>query len=266
MTDSGTTAKTSDFVQSLSRGLEVIRAFGPDHQQMTLSDVARRAGLTRAAARRFLLTLAELGYVRTDGRFFSLTPRVLDLGYAYLSGLSLTEVAQPHMEDLVALTHESSSVAVLDGQDIVYVVRVPTRRIMTVAISVGTRFPAWATSMGRVLLAGLSSEELDAQLAAIVFVPLTKRTITRPERLRKVIEQVAIQGFATTDQELEDGLRSAAAPIRNRAGAVVAAINCSAQASRVTMDQLRRHLLPEVLKTARRIEADLAGSDGQFRH
>jgi IclR family pca regulon transcriptional regulator len=266
MSGTGTdrTAKPSDFVQSLSRGLDVIRSFGPEHQQMTLSDVARRTGLTRAAARRFLLTLCELGYVRSDGRAFSLTPRVLDLGYAYLSGLSLTEVAQPHLEDLVGLTHESSSVAVLDGQDIVYVVRVPTRRIMTVTISVGTRFPAWVTSMGRVLLAALSPEELEAHLATLQLVPLTKRTITSPLRLRKVIEQVGIQGFATTDQELEDGLRSAAAPIRNRAGTVVAAINCSAQASRVTMDQLRRDLVPEVLKTAGRIEADLVASDGRF--
>jgi IclR family transcriptional regulator, pca regulon regulatory protein len=265
MSDSVTRGPSSDFVQSLSRGLDVIRAFGPDHQQMTLSDVARRTGLTRAAARRFLLTLAQLGYVRIDGRSFSLTPRVLDLGYAYLAGLSLTQVAQPHLEDLVELTHESSSVAVLDGRDIVYVVRVPTKRIMTVAISVGTRFPAWATSLGRVLLAGLSPEELDAHLAATELTPLTKRTITNLTRLRTVIDQVASQGFATTDQELEDGLRSAAAPIRNRVGTVIAAINVSAHATRVTMDQLRRDLVPEVLKTARRIEDDLAASDGAFR-
>jgi IclR family pca regulon transcriptional regulator len=265
MTDTQDTVKSSDFVQSLSRGLDVIRSFGPEHQQLTLSDVARRTGLTRAAARRFLLTLTELGYVRNDGRFFSLTPRVLDLGYAYLSGLSLTEVAQPHIEDLVALTHESSSVAVLDGQDIVYVVRVPTKRIMTVTISVGTRFPAWVTSMGRVLLAGLTPPELDAHLAAVEMLPLTKRTVTTPLQLRKVIAQVAAQGYATTDQELEDGLRSAAAPIRNRSGAVVAAINCSAHASRVSMEQLRRDLLPAVLETAHRIETDLVISDGRFR-
>jgi IclR family pca regulon transcriptional regulator len=144
-------------------------------------------------------------------------------------------------------------------------VRVPTKRIMTVAISVGTRFPAWATSLGRVLLAGLSPEELDAHLAATELTPLTKRTITNLTRLRTVIDQVASQGFATTDQELEDGLRSAAAPIRNRVGTVIAAINVSAHATRVTMDQLRRDLVPEVLKTARRIEDDLAASDGPFR-
>src|SRR6478735_124346 len=153
------------FVQSLERGLAVIRAFDEQHPELTLSDVARSTGLTRAAARRFLLTLCDLGYVRSDGRWFSLTPRVLELGYAFLTSLSLTDVAEPHMERLVAEVHESSSVSVLDGADIVYVARVPTSRIMTVSINVGTRFPAYATSMGRVLLAGLSEATLDAYLA-----------------------------------------------------------------------------------------------------
>src|SRR6202042_2750977 len=147
--------RNSYFVQSLDRGLAVIRSFGPERERLSLSEVARATGLTRAAARRFLLTLVKLGYVRNDGREFSLRPRVLELGYAYLSGLAMPEVAAPHMEELVARLHESSSISVLDGLQIVYVVRVPTKRIMTVAISVGTRFPAYATSMGRVLLADL---------------------------------------------------------------------------------------------------------------
>jgi IclR family transcriptional regulator, pca regulon regulatory protein len=256
-----TRPRSSDFVQSLGRGLQVIRTFGPEHQQMTLSDIARETGLTRAAARRFLLTLAALGYVRNDGRSFSLTPRVLELGYAYLSGLTLTEVAQPHIEDLVGRVHESSSVAVLDEEHIVYVVRVPTRRIMTVAISVGTRFPAYATSMGRVLLAGLDPDEFERRLKKVVFEPLTRHTVSGAGRLREMIDQVRAQGFATTDQELEDGLRSVAAPIRDRAGTVIAAINASAQAQRVSMDRLRREILPEVLEAARRIEADLAAHD-----
>jgi IclR family transcriptional regulator, pca regulon regulatory protein len=250
--------RSSDFVQSLSRGLDVIRAFGHDRQQMTLSDIARETGLTRAAARRFLLTLTTLGYARNDGRAFSLTPRVLELGYAYMSGLSLTEVAQPHVEDLVAEIHESSSVAVLDQNDIVYVVRVPTRRIMTVVISVGTRFPAYATSMGRVLLAGLAPEDLEKRLAETHFESFTRRTVTEPERLRAILDQVRVQGFAMTDQELEDGLRSAAAPIRDRSGAVVAALNASTQAPRVSMERLRRDIVPRVVETAQRIEADLA--------
>ena len=170
------------FVQSLERGLAVIRAFGPEDPELTLSDVARRTGLTRAAARRFLLTLADLGYVRSDGRLFALTPRVLDLGYAYLSSLSLPEVAEPHLERLAAEVRESSSVSVLDGDEIVYVGRVPTSRIMRVAINVGTRFPAYATSMGRVLLAALEPDELDAYLARAEIRPLTARAIADARR------------------------------------------------------------------------------------
>jgi len=255
------TRQKTDFVQSLDRGLQIIRSFGPEYQQMTLSDVARQTGLTRATARRFLLTLTTLGYVRNDGRMFSLTPRVLELGYAYLSALSLTDVAQPHVEDLVERVHESSSVAVLDEDHIVYVVRVPTRRIMTVAISVGTRFPAYATSMGRVLLAGLEPEDLDRRLAHLPPVQLTKQTVTDVDKLRRIVRQVRSDGFALTDQELEDGLLSAAAPIRERTGSVVAAINVSAQAPRVTMQQLRAEILPEVLEAAHRIESDLASHD-----
>src|SRR3982751_4380917 len=164
-------------VQSLERGLAVIKAFHADAAELTLSDVARLCGLTRAAARRFLLTLADLGYVRTDGRLFSLTPRVLELGYAFLSSLTLPEVAEPHLERLVAEVRESSSLSVLDGDDIVYVARVPTSRIMTVAINVGTRFPAYATSMGRVLLAALPDAEIDAYLARVPLDRLTGHTV-----------------------------------------------------------------------------------------
>src|SRR4051794_23310019 len=153
--------RNSDFVQSLERGLSVIRAFDEEHRELTLSDVARATGLTRAAARRFLLTLVKLGYVHLDNGRFSLRPRVLELGFAYLSSLSLPEVAQPHLEALVAKVNESSSISVLDDMDVVYVVRVPTRRIMSITLAVGTRLPAYATSMGRVLLASLSEDELD---------------------------------------------------------------------------------------------------------
>src|SRR5258708_928611 len=165
----GTHARDADFVQSLDRGLAVIRAFGPDRERLSLSEVARATGLTRAAARRFLLTLVRLGYVRSDGREFSLRPRVLELGYAYLSGLGMPEVAAPHLEELVAKLHESSSISVLDGHHIVYVARVPTKRIITVASAVGTRFPAFATSMGRVLLAAMGEEEFERYLAEADF-------------------------------------------------------------------------------------------------
>lgn len=256
----------SDFVQSLERGLAVIRAFGADDPELTLSDVARRTDLTRAAARRFLLTLVELGYVRTDGKHFALTPRVLELGYAYLSSLSLPEIAEPHLERLAAQVRESSSVSVLDGDEIVYVGRVPTSRIMRVAINVGTRFPAYATSMGRVLLAALSDEALDAYLARADVRPLTERAISAPEPLRAELERVREQGWALVDQELEEGLRSIAAPIHDSAGRVVAAVNVSAHASRVPKDTVRRELLPPLLETARHIEADLRDvSPGRLR-
>jgi IclR family transcriptional regulator, pca regulon regulatory protein len=249
--------RDADFVQSLGRGLAVIKAFGPDRERLSLSEVAEATGLTRAAARRFLLTLVKLGYVRSDGLRFSLRPRILELGYAYLSGLTLPEVAAPHMEELVARLHESSSISVLDGPQIVYVVRVPTKRIMTVTISVGTRFPAYATSMGRVLLAALPAADLDRYLAEASLEPLTGRTVTDPARLRAIVAEVARQGYAIVDQELEEGLRAVAAPIRGAADVGMAAINVSAHASRVSMAAMRSDILPALLGTVALIEADL---------
>src|SRR5436305_9940505 len=180
----------SDFVQSLERGLAVIRAFDAEHRELTLSEVARSTGLTRAAARRFLLTLVKLGYVNFSQGRFSLRPRVLELGYAYLSSLSLPEVAQPHMEALVARVNESCSISVLDELDVVYVVRVPTRRIMSITLAVGTRLPAYATSMGRVLLAALTDDELDRRLARADLRPLTARTVTERSVLRRILDTV----------------------------------------------------------------------------
>ncbi|MCG5214546.1 IclR family transcriptional regulator domain-containing protein [Streptosporangium soli] len=247
----------SEHVQSLARGLAVIKAFSATAPELTLSDVARATGLTRAAARRFLLTLADLGYVRTDGRLFALTPRVLELGYAYLSSLTLPEVAEPHLERLVAETHESASIAVLDDEDVVYVARVAATRIMRVTINIGTRFPAYCTSMGRVLLAGLTVGELAAYLERAELGRVTARTITSPEDLTAELARVREQGWALVDQELEEGLRSIAAPIRDRSGRVVAAANISTHASRTTVEAARRDLLPALLATAGRIESDL---------
>jgi IclR family transcriptional regulator, pca regulon regulatory protein len=257
VTEAPAPARNSDFVQSLDRGLAVIRAFGPDRDRLSLSEVARATGLTRAATRRFLLTLVQLGYVRNDGREFSLRPRVLELGYAYLSGLALPEIASPHLEELVAKVRESSSVSVLDGDYIVYVARVPTKRIMTVAISVGTRFPAYATSMGRVLLAGMSPDSFEDYLARADLAALTGRTVTDPGQLREIIHETAKQGYAIVDQELEEGLRAIAAPIHGAGGKVTAAINVSAHASRVSLAAMKTELLPALQETARRIEADL---------
>ncbi|MBJ7291800.1 MAG: IclR family transcriptional regulator [Williamsia sp.] len=248
---------SGDHVQSLARGLSVIRAFDATHPRRTLSEVATATDLTRATARRFLLTLEHLGYVAGDGSRFWLTPRVLDLGYSYLSSLSLPEVAGPHLEHLSAAVGESSSVSVLDGHDIVYVARVPVSRIMTVSITIGTRFPANATSMGRVLLAGLGADALDEQLTQRPQA-LTPRTLDDPDALRAELNRVRNQGHSLVDQELEDGLRSIAAPIHDRTGTVTAAVNLSTHATRHTPEQMRRDLLPALLGAADAISTDLA--------
>ncbi|MFC6083971.1 IclR family transcriptional regulator domain-containing protein [Sphaerisporangium aureirubrum] len=245
------------FVQSLERGLAVIRVFDADNAELTLSEVAARSGLTRAAARRFLLTLVELGYMHTDGRLFRLSPRVLELGYSYLSGLPFPEIAEPHLKRLVTEVKESASMSVLDGDDIVYVTRVPAGRIMSVSIMVGTRFPAYITSMGRVLLAHLPADELDHRLGEVALEPLTSRTITSGPALRAELRRARAQGYAIVDQELEEGLRSVAAPIRDRTGSVIAAVNIPVHAARHTVEAMRRDLVPPLLATAARIEADL---------
>ncbi|MET9685301.1 IclR family transcriptional regulator domain-containing protein [Streptomyces coeruleorubidus] len=250
-------ARAPHFVRSFERGLAVIRAFDAEHPALTLSEVARACELTRAAARRFLLTLADLGYVHTDGRRFRLTPRVLELGYSYLAGCTLPQIAEPHLEQLVTRVRESSSLCVLDGDDIVYVARVPTRRIMTASITVGTRFPAYVTSVGRVILAHLPGEDAEARLARAELKPLTRRTITTPEALLTELRRVRRQGYAVVDQELEEGLRSVAAPVRDRDGDVVAAVNIAVHAGRNSVDSVRRDLLPHLLATVARIEADL---------
>lgn len=262
MTTTQPPERAVETVQSLERGLAVIRAFDAEHPQMSLSDVARATGLTRAAARRFLHTLVGLGYMRTDGRLFALRPRVLELGYAYLSSLSLPEVALPHLEELVTRVHESTSVSVLDGDEVVYVARVPTKRIMTVAISVGTRFPAHATSMGRVLLAARSDEWLSGYLASARLKPITGHTVTNPEHLLAELRTVREQGWSMVDQELEEGLRSVAAPIIDTSGQVVAAVNLSAQAQRWTPESITTELLPPLLKTAAAISEDLRAAGG----
>ncbi|MEV0676416.1 IclR family transcriptional regulator C-terminal domain-containing protein [Actinosynnema sp. NPDC050436] len=247
------------YVQSLERGLAVIRAFTADSPALTLTDVAKRTGLTRAGARRFLLTLVDLGYVRTDGKLFSLTARVLELGYAFLSSAALPDVAQPHLERLSAEVRESTSASVLDGADVVYVARFAVSRIMAVSITVGTRFPAYATSMGHVLLAGLPAGEFTAYLDTVRLEAFTPHTLASPDDLRAEVGKVRDQGWALVDQELEEGLRSIAAPVRDRSGRVVAAVNVSTHASRTPVDRLRGEVLPPLLAACAAIEKDLAG-------
>ncbi len=245
-------------VQSLARGLSVVRAFGAERPRQTLAQVADATGLARATTRRFLHTLVDLGYAGTDGSEFWLTPRILELGYSYLSSLSLPDIAQPRLEQLSARVGESSSMSVLDGSDIVYVSRVPVRRIMTVSITLGTRFPAYATSMGRVLLADLADDELDAYFAATPVERIAPRTLGTEKELRRELKQVRAQGWALVDQELEPGLRSLAAPIRGADGRTVAAINVSTQTAAHDIGDLLRDFLPAVLDAATAISGDLA--------
>ena len=246
-----------EFVQSLERGLSVIRCFDADNARLTLTEVAQRTDLTRATARRLLLTLEELGYVASNGRHFSLTPRVLDIGYAYVSSLNIQQIAQPFLEALSEKVNESVSVTVLDGSDIIYVARVPTKRIMTISLGLGSRLPAYCTSMGRVLLAELPTAELHA-IVPERLEPRTEHTIRTRDELEAVLADVRRQGWALVDEELEIGLRSLAAPLRDASGRAVAAMNVSTHAGRTTADEIRAHIVPEVLATSSSIGDALA--------
>jgi IclR family transcriptional regulator, pca regulon regulatory protein len=255
--DGAPVERDHDFVQSLERGLSVLRCFSAEHPALTLSEVARLTGLTRATARRLLLTFERLGYMRNDGRLFELTPLVLDLGYAYISSCKLPDLMQPDMEALSERCNESVSASVLDGPEIVYIARVPTKRIMTIALSLGSRLPAAITSMGRVLLADLPDDELHARLTAMPIDKRTEHTETEPVRLVAMIRQVRSQGWALVDQELEDGVRSVAAPLRDRAGRAIAAINVSTHAGRVSLDELKGPILHALLETVAEINVRL---------
>ncbi|MDX2704174.1 IclR family transcriptional regulator C-terminal domain-containing protein [Streptomyces sp. PA03-6a] len=246
-----------EFVESLARGLAVLTAFGGGRAELPLTAVAEATGLARATARRSLITLEHLGYVASEGRLFRLTPHVLELGCAHLSRLTLPEIARPHLVELVGAVHDSASMAVLSGEHIQYVARVPTVRIMSVNITVGTRFPAYATAMGRVLLAGLPARERAAHLARTGFTRLTRHTVTDAPRLARVLDEVAAEGHALVSEELEEGLRSIAVPVRDRGGRVVAAVNVSMHASRRSVEQSRSELLPPLLEAAERIGDDL---------
>lgn len=248
----------SEYVQSLERGLSVITSFSAERPRQTLAAVARETGLTRATARRLLLTLVELGYVRTDGKLFELTPRVLDIGYSFISSLNVQEIAQPYLEAFSERVRESSSVAVLDDCDIVYVARVPTARIMTVAIGLGSRFPAYQTSMGRVLLAELSDDEAVEIYRRSDTSRATDRTVESADALVESLVAVRRCGFAVVDQELEIGIRSVAAPLRNGAGRAVAAVNVSTHAGRTSLEQIYDTFVPDLLQTAADISAALA--------
>jgi IclR family transcriptional regulator, pca regulon regulatory protein len=253
--DADPTTVRSERVQSLERGLAVLRSFTARDTALTISEVADRTGLTRATARRLLLTLEELGYVRADRREFHLTRTVLDLAKPFVEPDDPWEFAKPYLQSLTDRLEESASIAVLDGTEILYVARTPTRRLMTLAITVGSRLPAHATSKGRVLLAFLPEAELEAFFRRAAIARYTNRTVADESQLRDVLAEVRHQGWAIVDQQLEEGLCSVAAPIVDPNGRVSAALSVCAHAGRVDPTTLREEFLPLALETARRISA-----------
>lgn len=239
-----------NFMASLARGLHVIRAFSEFRRNLTISQISQSTGLSRAAVRRCLYTLSKLGYVGEDNKRFFLRPQVLTLGHAYLSSTPLAVTAQPYLDEVSRTLRESCSAAVLDGDDIVYICRSAETRIMSISLLVGTRLPAYCTSMGQVLLANLSAEALEDYLARVRLVERTGRTITSVPKLRKALDHVRDAGFAMLDQELEVGLRSIAVPVRDSRGSVVAAINVGTHSSRVSLEEMQARFLPSLTKCA----------------
>lgn len=242
-----------DYVTSLARGLEVIRAFNRSKSRMTLSEVAERTAMTRAAVRRFLLTLVREGYAETDGKYFRLRPKVLELGFSLLSSMDITEIMQPVVDELAQRLQESVFVAVLDGDAVRYVARATTQRVVSIGINLGSRAPAHAVSTGRVLLAGLPEDKLNEYLDNATLEKITPHTVTSKVQLASLIEETRRQGWAIVDQELEVGLRSISAPIKNRSGEIVAALNVCCPSVRLTTKEMQAQVLPELLDAASRI-------------
>jgi IclR family transcriptional regulator, pca regulon regulatory protein len=243
-----------NYMTSLARGLVVIQAFSERNRRLTISELGAKTGLSRAAVRRCVYTLTKLGFAGTDdGRHFYLRPRILTLGHAYISSMPLASAAQPVLDHLSHILHESSSIATLDGLEIIYVARASATRIMSIDLGVGSRLPAFCTSMGRVLLANLPPEEFESCLARIEFTQHTDRTVANAEKLRQVLKGVQRNGYAIVDQELELGLRSMAVPIRNPMGKVVAALNVGAHAQRVSIQEMQTRLLPNLHAAAQEL-------------
>jgi IclR family pca regulon transcriptional regulator len=239
-----------NFMTSLARGLAVIQAFSQSKRQLTISQVSNKTGFSRAAVRRCLYTLSKLGFAGSeDSRHFHLRPRVLTLGHSYISSMPLAVAAQPVLEHVSHVLHESCSIATLDGSEIVYIARANVTRIMSIDLGVGSRLPAFCTSMGRILLADLPAESLEELISQMEFKRFTERTVIGAEKLRQILRIVQRNGYSIIDQELEHGLRSMAVPIRNPTGKVVAALNVGAHAQRVSLQDLQTRFLPH-LKTA----------------
>ncbi len=233
-----------EFVKAAAKSLQIIECFGDGRARLSLTDVARLTSMTRAGARRYLLTFTRLGYMTFDGKYFSLTPRVLRLGYAFLASSSLPTRLQPFLERISALTEESCSAAVLDGTEVLYIARSARMRIMSIGLGVGSRLPAYCTALGRVLMAHQPGDWLADYFAAVPLRPLTERTVTTETALRAELERVRAQGYAVIDEELEVGLRSVAIPVYGASGALICGVNVSAQSARVSVTEMEERFLP----------------------
>jgi IclR family pca regulon transcriptional regulator len=233
-----------DRIGGFAKGLQVIEAFGQDRQRLTIAEVSRLTGLERASARRYLLTLVAGGYAGYDGKFFTLTPRILRLGYAYMSATPLPGLVQPFLEKIAEATNESSSACILDGTEIVYVARAAQRRVMSIGLQIGSRLPAYCTSMGRVLLAALPPDVAAERLAVSQIEKLTPHSLTDVKSLSEEIAKAREKGYSIVDQELELGLRSIAVPVYDGGGKVAAAMNVGVQVERATLDDLVEKFLP----------------------
>ena len=250
-----------DFIEAIARGLDVITAFRPGRPVMALSELAAATGLARPTVRRILVTLESLDYVRPSEGGYTLTPRVLELGLTYVQAMGLWDVAHPHLERLVGHTHQSSSIAQLDGSDIVYVARVAVPKIIALAVSIGTKFPAPPTSLGKVLLAGLQPDQLDRVLSEPSRSGITPRVVLDRAEIDETLREVRARGWALTDEQLAGGIRSIAAPLRDGRGRVVAAVNVTVHAAETSVEVLLEQHLPRLLQTAGAISADFAMLD-----
>lgn len=247
------TGNARDYVSSLARGLEILRTFSQTGKKMTLSEVAAETGITRAATRRFLLTLVREGYAATDGKYFDLTPQVLELGYSVLSKIDTWDIAKPFFERLSEEIEESVAATVLDGTDVVYVSCVQFHRVISVGVTVGNRLPAYCTATGRVLLADQPPEIWDGLLQSIKLEPRTQHSVTSKSAFKKVLKKVREDGYALVDQELEIGLLSIAIPLKTLSGKTIGAVNVGVPTVRATPEHMINEVLPKLLETGDRI-------------
>lgn len=241
------------FMTSLARGLAVVRAFSDQRRSLTIAQISHKTGIPRAAVRRCLYTLKRLGYADSEANNFFLKPKILSLGYSYLSSTPLTVSAQPCLNSISRALNESCSLAVLDNEEVLYVARSATSRVMSIALNTGSRLPAYCTSLGRVLLASLSDEALERYFDTVKLRAYTERTVVSVARLREILSEVRVSGYSVVEEELEVGLRSIAVPVRGASGVIHASLNVGAQATRVSTRQMEEEFLPALLRGAQEL-------------